>query len=43
MSVAKSAQAIREAVELLDFIHAPAELGARVQGALDALSEYRVD
>jgi hypothetical protein len=34
---------LREAVALLDSIHAPPEYAARVQAALDALSEYHVD
>jgi hypothetical protein len=34
---------LREALELLDSIHAPPEYAARVQAALDALSEYRLD
>jgi hypothetical protein len=36
----RSETLLREALELIDAATAPAEIGARVQEALDALQEY---
>ena len=37
----KAVALIKEALDLVDQSHAPPEVAARVQGAIDAVEEYR--